>query len=363
MASTMTATLNEVYERLHATGPEFGGYLSNHGPMAAEAMIRHGHGDQVGSWLDVYMRRLEEFPCGIGPIGTDWQKALGDIRRVADWTAFFGCELGERPWREVLNTWWPRLLPGVVAGATHGVIRVGHAVRALLADGEDHVHSAELAHGLAYWAARWQAVPAGDGAASAAASLGRAHAATPLESLAAVPRIAQQSGEVGDRLAKLSRLAAWPSVLTGFNVPAESEHIRARLASLVDAATLQYLLYGHGNGIMLVHCATAPNAVLRTLPALDAALWAPSLTAAWAATSALTAIYAAPEPAPWRPLPEPPGAGKSREDMATDTFLRAVAHGDEHVIKFTDTAVEVFARTGNPDAIAAALRAAELIEA
>src|SRR5262245_2452002 len=117
MASAMVTTLNEVYERLHATGPEFGGYLSNHGPMAAEAMIRHGHGDQVGSWLDVYMRRLEEFPRGIGPIGTDWQKALGDIRRVADWTAFFGRELGERPWREVLNSWWPRLLPGVVAAA------------------------------------------------------------------------------------------------------------------------------------------------------------------------------------------------------------------------------------------------------
>jgi hypothetical protein len=32
------------------------------------------------------------------------------------------------------------------------------------------------------------------------------------------------------------------------------------------------------------------------------------------------------------------------------------------VIKFADTAVDVFMRTGNPDAIAAALRAAELIE-
>jgi hypothetical protein len=32
------------------------------------------------------------------------------------------------------------------------------------------------------------------------------------------------------------------------------------------------------------------------------------------------------------------------------------------VIKFADTAVEVFARTGNPDATAAALRAVQLIE-
>jgi hypothetical protein len=32
----------------------------------------------------------------------------------------------------------------------------------------------------------------------------------------------------------------------------------------------------------------------------------------------------------------------------------APEHGDAHVIKFADTAVDVFARTGNPDAISAA---------
>ena len=105
------------------------------------------------------MRRLEEFPRGTAPIGEDWQEALGDPRRVADWTAYFRREVTGQPWRAVLGTWWPRLLPGVAAAATHGVIRVGHAVRALLADGDDIVHVTELAHGLAYWAARWQPVP------------------------------------------------------------------------------------------------------------------------------------------------------------------------------------------------------------
>ena len=99
-----------------------------------------------------------------------------------------------------------------------------------------------------------------------------------------------ESGGIGDRLARLDSLAAWPSVLAGFTVPTEPEQFRTQLAALVDAATLRYLLYGHGNGVMLVHSVTAPNAVLRTLPVLDAPLWAPSLTAAWAATSALTAV-------------------------------------------------------------------------
>ncbi len=159
MASGVTGTLDEAYQRLHATGPEFDGWLSNHGPMAAEAMVRHGHADQVHRWLDGYMERLEEFPRGSGPIGPDWQDALGDPRRIADWTAYFRREVTEQPWRQVLATWWPRLLPGVAAAATHGVIRVGHAVRALMQDGADAEHLAELAHGLAYWAARWQPVP------------------------------------------------------------------------------------------------------------------------------------------------------------------------------------------------------------
>jgi hypothetical protein len=358
MTSVSAGTLDEAYERLHATGPEFDGSLSNHGPMAAEAMVRRGHGDLVGSWLDGYMRRLEQFPGGISPIGTDWREPLGDPRRIADWTAFFSREIGEQPWRQVLNAWWPRLLPGVVAAATHGVIRVGHAVRALMADGDDDDHITELAHGLAYWAARWQTVPAGHSAAAASAAAGT----TPLQSLAAVPRIAEQSGRVGDRLARLGDLPAWPQALAGFSVPEAPEQIRTLLASLVDAATLRYLFYGHGNGVMLVHSATAPNAVLRSLPALDAGLWAQSLAASWAASSALTALYAPAEPAPRAQLPHLPAGGQSHEETARGTFARAVEHGDEHVIKFADTAVDVFARTGDPDAIAAALRAAELIQ-
>jgi hypothetical protein len=140
MTTGATGTLDEAYQRLHVTGPEFDGWLSNHGPMAAEAMVRHGYAGNVQRWLDVYIRRLEEFPRGTAPIGEDWREALGDPRRVADWTGYFRREVTAQPWRAVLGTWWPRLLPGVAAAATHGVIRVGHAVRALLEDGDDAVY-------------------------------------------------------------------------------------------------------------------------------------------------------------------------------------------------------------------------------
>jgi hypothetical protein len=45
-----------------------------------------------------------------------------------------------------------------------------------------------------------------------------------------------------------------------------------------------------------------------------------------------------------------------------DTLAQAVEHGDEHVIKFADTAADVYTRTGNTGALAAAVRATRLID-
>jgi hypothetical protein len=360
MAPDATGILDEAYVRLHDTGPEFDGWLSNHGPMAAEAMVRRGHADTVHSWLDVYVRRLEDFPRGTSPVGADWRDALGDPRRVADWTAYFRRELADQPWRQVLDTWWPRLLPGVAAAATHGVIRTGHAVRALMADGDDPAHVTELAHALAYWAARWQPVPGaktGVSFPSGAAPGPQAEGLAPAEALAAVPRIADQTGGIRERLPQLARLAGWAGALAAPKMPPSPEEISSWLTRLADAAALRYLEYAHGNAVMLAHSATAPTAIVRALPALSHHLWAPSAAAAWAAAAALTAVYAPADPAPPEALPDPPRGPKAAEEM----FARAVEHGDEHVIKFADTAADVYARTGKPGVLAAAVRAAELI--
>jgi hypothetical protein len=84
-------------------------------------------------------------------------------------------------------------------------------------------------------------------------------------------------------------------------------------------------------------------------------LWAPSLAAAWAASAAVTAVYDPGEAAPV--TGEPPDG----PDAAEDVFERATAHGDEHVIKLADTAVDVYHRTGDPAALGAALRATDLV--
>ena len=87
-----------------------------------------------------------------------WQESLGDSRRGADWVGFFDRELAEAPWRAVLQAWVPRLAPGLMAAATHGLIRTGHAVRSLAANATpQRLH--ELAEGLGYWAATYQRLP------------------------------------------------------------------------------------------------------------------------------------------------------------------------------------------------------------
>lgn len=350
--------IDEAYVRLHRTGPEFQGYLSNHGPMVAEAIVRHGHGDAVQHWLDGYVRRLEPFPRPMSPIGADWQSALGDVRRVGDWTVQFTADLHERPWRVVLNEWWPRLLPGIAAGATHGVIRVGHAVRSLLDDGETPARVEELGHGLAYWAARWLPVSSPDGGREPAADDGGVAWRSPGEALMRMPRIESADGDLREWVGRMTAVPGWGDAVLRVKIPDEPSAARDWLADLVQAAVVRYLTHGHGNPIMLVHSVTAPNAVWRTLPALDRRWWHPSAVAAWVAVSALTAIYAPPAPAEGSALGTllPTGAG-----AADAAFARAVENGDEHVIKLADTAVEVFGRTADGRALAAIDRAARLI--
>jgi hypothetical protein len=359
--------LIEAYERFHRTGPEWGAdQLTNHGPMAVEVLVRRGRPEVVPGWVDRYIRRLDELPRATGQItDASWAEALGDGRRIGDWTAYFTRQLAGQPWRELLATWWPRLLPGIAAGATHGVIRTGHVVRTLLADeGNEGSPGSErraghqptldeLAHALAFWAARSRSVPP---------SPDPAGSLDPLAALDAVPRIASQQGNLAARFGQLTEESGWPASVGRLRPATTPDQVQARLADLVAAATLRYLGHGHGQPVLLVHTATAPNAVLHALPALPIRLWAPSLTAVWAASAAIFAAYAPPVAAnPEDAAPGPRPTLLAGPGAVADVLDRAVDHGDEHVIKFTDTAAEAYARTGQPGTLAAALRAAALI--
>ena len=74
----------------------------------------------------------------------------------------------------------------------------------------------------------------------------------------------------GLRIAGLAGLDGWTPSVTALRPAREPDEVPGRLAEIITAATLRYLRYGHGSPVLLVHTATAPNAVLHTLPALPA---------------------------------------------------------------------------------------------
>jgi questin oxidase-like protein len=338
-----TAALNDALERLAGTGFEFEGYLSNHGPMASDALIELGARDAVPRWVDRYRRRLDLAPEPGLPIPADdgggsgdgaWRGALGDYGRVADWTEFFGRALGEEPWTDVLARWWPRLLPGLVAAATHGVIRTAHAVRAIDRSGAEPSAElrAELAHGLGYWAARYHELP-GSAALHGSRTVG--------EALARLPRLDPDTPSAGPGI--LGRVAGLES-LSGFAQGLDEYGARTAAdeeLGQVTAAAARVFVANPGPAIPLIHSLTAPAAVKLVLPHLPAEQHRPSLAAAWQASAALIGAFAVETTIPAPPAPE---EQRTQEALAA----RAAEHGDEHVIKMTEACLREY--RANPDA-------------
>lgn len=336
--TTPSGPYDEALERLHGTGPEFEGWLSNHGPMVVEALARRGSAAAVHRWTDRYVRRLEEPPPPGRPLD-DWRQALGDHTRLADWLEHFRRAADETPWEDLLHTWWPRLLPGIAAGATHGVIRVGHAVEALRAEVTD-ARRHELGQALGYWAARWQPVPV-------VRPAGTLPVADAVED---VPRVAVQDGGIRARLALLADVPDWEQRLARAAGPLVPQDVPRFLEDVVAAVVTAYPRIAVGQPTMLVHAATAPNAVRRTLPSLPDDLWPASADAAWSATAAVLAAYA---PDPRRRVA--PDVGRP-----DDAWSLAVADGGEHVLKLADTALDVIDAVGEDDVALAVATAVAL---
>jgi hypothetical protein len=123
--------------------------------MGCEALAALGLDDQIDAWS----RRFERVP---GPavrprpaVGLDWKEALGDYGLLPEWIGHFQGVIDQDGWSQVVSVWVPRLLPALSAKLFHGVIHVGHALRALT-EADTSARRTELARALGYWAARYQ---------------------------------------------------------------------------------------------------------------------------------------------------------------------------------------------------------------
>jgi hypothetical protein len=336
--------LDETLNRLATTGPEFRDGLSNHGPMAAEALVRMGRAGDIEAWLNQYIQILEGVPSTTGRI-TDqtWREALGEPRRVADWEQYLRDQFAEEPWQQVLARWWPRLLPGVAAAATHGIIRTSHAARSL-----DQAHSderlAELARGLAYWAASYLELP-GSPHTEGRLDLGEAVNGLPVAAGPVPP------GLITIRLrTALSAEPSFPGAVSALRPPGD---VPADMLELARTFARIFLVYGRTQPIDFLHAVTAPVAARSVLGLLPAELARPSYDALWQVAAGLYSGYAI--DAVKEPLPD-------TEPPSPDTVVeRAVAAADVHAIKMTEACLRLYCESPDPIFLHTAARASELL--
>ena len=336
--------LDDALEILDGAGPEYGGGLSNHGPMAAEALFALEQADAVVPWTERYRRKLGDEPAPGTPVDrAAFREALGQMRRYPDWLALFLEEFREGPWEPAVDRWVYELAPGFAAGATHGVIRAGHAARSL-ARHDTPGRRKELARGFAYWAATYQSLPWEESR--------RAHLA-PREALAHVPRLpddVRRTGSIAHGLELVTSLPDFPGVISlvdsgspGSFVPALGETFaRVFLAGTKPS----------GRTIALIHAVTGPAAAGLLVPHVSAQTALRLAACAWQAGAALYAVFG-----------KPPASAEVDGPLATrETLIAgAVKSGDEHAIKFTEACLRLDAAAPSPVFRAAASRAVELL--
>ena len=261
MNSTDYSVLDETLEVMAPMGPDLNNGFSNHAPMAIEAMCAMGRGDAVMPWFEHYRRSLAPRRARVARLTNDnWRAALGDLRRTEDWFEFFRNELEEHPWQSVLDLWAARLAPGLMAAATHGVIRTGHATRALALE-DTPARRRELADGLAYWAADYLPLPAERHTPARA---------KPSDAIARVPILPPETrhgnfGSFTDALAQLDSFPPFKATLDDVDPAGDPS---AFLSDLTATFARVFLANAHDTytTIAFVHAVTGPSALRPILP-------------------------------------------------------------------------------------------------
>lgn len=343
--------MDEALELLSAYGPDLRNGMTNHAPMAVEALCALGRADAVLPWIEKYRSGMLPRPAVRERISAhNWRGALANFKRTTDWSEFFREQVREQPWREVLQQWMGKLAPGLCGSATHGVIRVGHAARSLARE-ESPERVRELADGLGYLAANYQELPTA--LKTTAAGL------PPSEAIGRValvpPELRRFSGTITSALEGLDVFPEFAPVIGLLRVNGEDA---SRLVSqLTETFARVYLANAHDvlTTIVFIHGVTSAAALRSLLPYLDAETACQALRFGWQAGCGLYAAF-----------------GSQTEVAAGDDWPRetpetlvdmAVAHGDEHVIKFTEACVHEYALNPAPVYLAAARRTFDLLPA
>jgi hypothetical protein len=332
--------LDEALETLSGSGPTLKNGNSNHAPMVAEALCAMGRPDAVMPWIARYRDRMTPRAPARDPIlAEDWRSALGKRDRFTDWAAFFAEELRVAPWRAILDRWVARLAPGFSAAATHGVIRVGHAARSLAA-AETSLRLRELGDALASWAAAYRELPTTSRTADGTMTL--------REAITRIPTIPlQQRRSVGNITASLAMLDGFPEFAPTIGLVDVGGDIGRLLSDLTDVFARVYLANAHDllTAIVFIHGVTSLAALGNIILAVSDTTTRSALRYAWQSACALYACFGGSTA-----IVQDIEARETDENSLAD---RAVANGDEHVIKFTEACLRRHAIDPSPAYFAA----------
>ncbi len=324
-----------------ATAPQFSTLgFANHGPMVVEVLHHVGRGDAIEDFVERYKKRLSPAPPPAPrPLSeAEWPDALGDPDRFPEWLLLFETEMADRPAAAVVGEWVPRLVPGMVAAAMHGLIRTAHALRGLRS-ADTSARRLELANGLAYWASTYTELPG--------PPLLIGHQNVPA-ALADLPYLPEDTPET---------LLITEKVIHVMDISEEFEQAVASLGHSGDALSLLDALAIGGaraflrsvdtvQSIALLHSITGPMSMEMVLPWLAEEDKDAALGYTWQAVAAIHVAFdtdrnvatAAPADVP---SPE-------------EVLEMALASDDEHALKLAEAAGRAYGRTSDPVLLLAA---------
>ncbi len=243
-------------DRFHRTAPSYDDGMSNHGPMVVEALETVGLSAYAAAFTDDALRVLEPLPSA-----SEVVLALGD-RQEAAWIGHYRARIGATSVEAVVREALPGLLPGLMAGATHGLIRLSHAVRGWTRHPSE-VRAEEVAHALGYWAAWYQSLP---GEVGTQPSLDLQTAMAALSGLTESER--SSAGFIMDRVRAVDGVPRFLEAIT--KVDLRSTATSAFLSEMVGIAA-RIMLTSTGSGFAQLHAITATAAVRPLLPYIDPA--------------------------------------------------------------------------------------------
>ncbi len=308
--------LDDILRRNRTRHPEFRQGLSNHLSMAARSLAVLGGSDaQLNALVATLWPRLEMAKDAAAFPADGWQSQIGNRARFGQFRATFEEMLRAHGPAETLRTVLPVLMPGVGAGAFHGLIRAGYGIRF-----EDR---AELADGLAYWAIAHQPLGrlTGDG-----------HESDPLVLLRAVhddPALGREEIDAGLIFESMEVAAMRPGFAQAASALRVDESTLTRLADAVIR------LYAASGDFTSLHAVTATHAMRLLAPYTQTA----DLRWFWQALVAAYVTIGAPAVQP-----------VERADVpAWDAIVTAArVSRDEHDLKLVDIARDEESVYGGP---------------